>query len=219
MNNNRLVLSVVVASAFGIGSCSTAEIAPEPIGLITSPVAIGVDNTDLTSQVLAEIYAGTLRKKGRQSQLVPIDESTFRVTCTGKELWELDSHRARELAEEFSTDDFADDPHVITHNEMMGALSPELTTNDPSRAGWCDDFTAVDLPLDIVPIYDATLLDSEERLAVTMVTKYLTNADLQELIDNAQQATVEVAVGQWLNTSVVGGVLENRDSTKKQDNS
>ena len=197
-----LILSTAVLSA-----CSFAEISPEANGLQSEPVRIVVDPDDIEQRVLAEIYRGTLELENREVEISTSGESNFRIGCTGQILWENDPNRAEELEAAFAADEDFDGKNynVVTHEEMMGAMPTDWMTNDPSAATWCDDFEAVDIPMDIVPIYKKTLLNRVDRHEVNSVTKYITNTDLQELVDASRTTPVEEVVEQWILTSVAGG--------------
>lgn len=197
-----LILSTAVLSA-----CSFAEVSPETKGLQTEPVQIEVESNNPEERVLAEIYRGSLELQKRDAEIVPTGEGNFRIGCTGQILWENDPQRAQELEEAFEAEEDFDgrDNNAVTHEEMMGSLPTDWTTNDPSGATWCEDFDEVDIPLNIVPIYKKTLLDRNDRYEVNSVTKYITNTDLQELVDASQDAPVDEVVEQWLLTSVAGG--------------
>ena len=84
-------------------------------------------------------------------------------------------------------------------------MPTDWTTNDPSGATWCDDFDEVDIPMNIVPIYQKNLLGRSDRYEVNSVTKYITNTDLQELVDASRTTPVRDVVEQWILTSVAGG--------------
>lgn len=197
-----LILSTAVLSA-----CSFAEVSPEAEGLQSEPVRIEVDSDNPEEVVLGEIYRGSLEIQDRDVEIVPSGEGNFRVGCTGKILWENDPQRAQELETAFEAEKDFDgrDYNAVTHEEMMGSMPTDWTTNDPSGATWCDDFDEVDIPMNIVPIYQKNLLGRSDRYEVNSVTKYITNTDLQELVDASRTTPVRDVVEQWILTSVAGG--------------
>lgn len=197
-----LILSTAVLSA-----CSFAEVSPEAEGLQSEPVRIEVDSDNPEEVVLGEIYRGSLEIQDRDAEIVPSGEGNFRVGCTGKILWENDPQRAQELETAFEAEKDFDgrDYNAVTHEEMMGSMPTDWTTNDPSGATWCDDFDEVDIPMNIVPIYQKNLLGRSDRYEVNSVTKYITNTDLQELVDASRTTPVRDVVEQWILTSVAGG--------------
>lgn len=197
----------VVMSTALLSACSFAEVSPEANGLQTEPVRIVVDPNDLEQVVLAEIYRGTLEIENREVEIATSGEGNFRIGCTGQILWENDPARAQELEAAFEAEEDFDgrNYNVVTHDEMMGSLPTDWMTNDPSAASWCDDFDEVDIPLDIVPIYKKTLLNRSDKFEVNNVTKYITNDDLDELVEASRTAPAEDVVEQWILTSVAGG--------------
>src|SRR5699024_11260843 len=116
-------------------------------------------------------------------EIWPSGEGNFPVGCTVNILWENVPQRAQELETAFAAEEDFDgrDYSAVTHEAMMGSMPTDWTTNDPSGATWCDDFDEVDIPMNIVPIYQKNLLGRSDRYEVNSVTKYITNADLQEL--------------------------------------
>src|SRR5699024_10933221 len=133
----------------------------------------------------------------------------------GQILWENDPQRAQELEEAFEAEEDLDgrDNNAVTHEEMMGSLPTDWTTNDPSGATWCEAFDEVDIPLNIVPIYKKTLLDRSDRYEVNSVTKDIPKTELHDLVDAPQDAPVDEVVEQCLLTSVAGaGNLDTCDA-------
>src|SRR5690625_5628218 len=177
-------MSLILSTAM-LSACSFAEVSPEAEGLQSEPVRIEVDSDNPEEVVLGEIYRGSLEIQDRDAEIVPSGEGNFRVGCTGKILWENDPQRAQELETAFAAEEDFDgrDYNAVTHEEMMGSMPTDWTTNDPSGATWCDDFDEVDIPMNIVPIYQKNLLGRSDRYEVNSVTKYITNTDLQELVD------------------------------------
>lgn len=199
-------MSLILSTAM-LSACSFAEVSPEAEGLQSEPVRIEVDSDNPEEVVLGEIYRGSLEIQDRDAEIVPSGEGNFRVGCTGKILWENDPHRAQELETAFAAEEDFDgrDYNAVTHEEMMGSMPTDWTTNDPSGATWCDDFDEVDIPMNIVPIYQKNLLGRSDRYEVNSVTKYITNTDLQELVDASRTTPVRDVVEQWILTSVAGG--------------
>ncbi|WP_435653811.1 hypothetical protein [Corynebacterium stationis] len=199
-------MSLILSTAM-LSACSFAEISPEAEGLQSEPVRIEVDSDNPEEVVLGEIYRGSLEIQDRDAEIVPSGEGNFRVGCTGKILWENDPQRAQELETAFAAEEDFDgrDYNAVTHEEMMGSMPTDWTTNDPSGATWCDDFDEVDIPMNIVPIYQKNLLGRSDRYEVNSVTKYITNTDLQELVDASRTTPVRDVVEQWILTSVAGG--------------
>ena len=199
-------MSLILSTAM-LSACSFAEVSPEAEGLQSEPVRIEVDSDNPEEVVLGEIYRGSLEIQDRDAEIVPSGEGNFRVGCTGKILWENDPQRAQELETAFAAEEDFDgrDYNSVTHEEMMGSMPTDWTTNDPSGATWCDDFDEVDIPMNIVPIYQKNLLGRSDRYEVNSVTKYITNTDLQELVDASRTTPVRDVVEQWILTSVAGG--------------
>lgn len=199
-------MSLILSTAM-LSACSFAEVSPEAEGLQSEPVRIEVDSDNPEEVVLGEIYRGSLEIQDRDAEIVASGEGNFRVGCTGKILWENDPQRAQELEKAFAAEEDFDcrDYNAVTHEEMMGSMPTDWTTNDPSGATWCDDFDEVDIPMNIVPIYQKNLLGRSDRYEVNSVTKYITNTDLQELVDASRTTPVRDVVEQWILTSVAGG--------------
>ena len=199
-------MSLILSTAM-LSACSFAEVSPEAEGLQSEPVRIEVDSDNPEEVVLGEIYRGSLEIQDRDAEIVPSGEGNFRVGCTGKILWENDPQRAQELETAFAAEEDFDgrDYNAVTHKEMMGSMPTDWTTNDPSGATWCDDFDEVDISMNIVPIYQKNLLGRSDRYEVNSVTKYITNTDLQELVDASRTTPVRDVVEQWILTSVAGG--------------
>lgn len=199
-------MSLILSTAM-LSACSFAEVSPEAEGLQSEPVRIEVDSDNPEEVVLGEIYRGSLEIQDRDAEIVPSGEGNFRVGCTGKILWENDPQRAQELEKAFAAEKDFDgrDYNAVTHEEMMGSMPTDWTTNDPSGATWCDDFDEVDISMNIVPIYQKNLLGRSDRYEVNSVTKYITNTDLQELVDASRTTPVREVVEQWILTSVAGG--------------
>ncbi|NME89822.1 hypothetical protein HF853_09120 [Corynebacterium stationis] len=199
-------MSLILSTAM-LSACSFAEVSPESEGLQSEPVRIEVDSDNPEEVVLGEIYRGSLEIQDRDAEIVPSGEGNFRVGCTGRILWENDPQRAQELETAFAAEEDFDgrDYNAVTHEVMMGSMPTDWTTNDPSGATWCDDFDEVDIPMNIVPIYQKNLLGRSDRYEVNSVTKYITNTDLQELVDASRTTPVRDVVEQWILTSVAGG--------------
>ncbi len=199
-------MSLILSTAM-LSACSFAEVSPEAEGLQSEPVRIEVDSDNPEEVVLGEIYRGSLEIQDRDAEIVPSGEGNFRVGCTGKILWENDPQRAQELEKAFAAEKDFDgrDYNAVTHEAMMGSMPTDWTTNDPSGATWCDDFDEVDISMNIVPIYQKNLLGRSDRYEVNSVTKYITNTDLQELVDASRTTPVRDVVEQWILTSVAGG--------------
>ena len=61
------------------------------------------------------------------------------------------------------------------------------------------------ISMNIVPIYQKNLLGRSDRYEVNSVTEYITNTDLQDLVDASRTTPVRDVVEQWMLTSVAGG--------------
>lgn len=234
-------VAVVATVAAFCSSCAAAQPKAETDWEASAPVEILVNKGYPEQRILAEIYRQTLRAKGRSAELVQesfgsdadrLDSflsghATLMAGCTGNMFAELNPVQAHELEQDYQAakkkqqeDQSGTDYLERTHIGMMGALPSDVTTVDPSSTEACEDYSEVSLPQNIVPLVRKDALNREERNAVTSVTKFLTQEDLQELNDAARgRGGVEKAVGEWMKTSLPGADNGGGEDSDKSDGS
>ncbi|QCB28190.1 hypothetical protein [Corynebacterium endometrii] len=217
------VVALAAISSLALAACQGIEPAAEESAISEQTVRIMVDSDSAEQRVVAEIYRATLESEGhdaeilRNQQLTPDEraellshgEADMWIGCTGNLLEAFDSNRAAELSTEY-VEDQADpsgtDYLAETHIAMMAALPVELTTVDPSSARGCEGDSHVELPQNYVPIYVKGLLDRDERLTVSSVTKYLTTQEISDLVEEAEATGNEQdIVAKWLSQIVSTG--------------
>lgn len=150
----RGAVPVVLAAALALTGCASQDPAVPAPAEQREPVLVGADLADDQQAVLAEVYAGALERKGRDTSgtvEVPSDERmravqsgevTMSFGCTGELLGLIDPVTARELADEYIADD---DPGKALSPEwrdrvyaaVSSALPGEIMATDPSNAQGC----------------------------------------------------------------------------------
>lgn len=150
----RGAVPVVLAAALALTGCASQDPAVPASAEQREPVLVGADLADDQQAVLAEVYAGALERKGRDTsgtvevssdermRAVQSGEVTMSFGCTGELLGIIDPTTARQLAEEYAADD---DPGKAMSAEwrdrvygaMSAALPGEIMATDPSNAQGC----------------------------------------------------------------------------------
>lgn len=233
------ITSAVVASSMLLAGCSNQE--PQKVQSVLSnmQVEILVNPNNLEQRVVAEIYKATLEEEGRdvaliqdptlddlrRVELVQSGAANMWIGCTGNLLEAMDLKTAFALEKEYLADQENEDPSGTdwlerTHVELIKSLPYFLTTTDPSSATGCESRVDVDLPQNLVPIFVKDLLDRDERQAVGALTKFLTNEDLDALIEDSRTSgSVQQTVHAWLESNIGASELgsgQDSDSNEKQ---
>ncbi|APT92808.1 hypothetical protein CPHO_07800 [Corynebacterium phocae] len=187
-----------VAITLTMSGCQSAQPSSQTNPISDSQVRILVNPDSERELVIGEIYMQSLEASNRSVRLVPIDEPTpekrieallngqvdLVVGCTGNFLDYLDPVRAGEIEEELRNEpevQSGKDFLAETHIAMMGALTPNLMTVEPSTAQGCLGQETTDLPQNYVPIFSKDLFDRAETGIVSSVTKFLAVRDLDWL--------------------------------------
>lgn len=144
--------------------------------------------------ILGELYRQGLERHGRQVSLsleaADNDSSRFRflesdaniaIVCTGSLLEELNRPAATELAAKFEREqaDFHHQREEL-YATVMAQLSDHLNAADPSNAIGCHD-SNTKLPEHILPLYQTTVLDREERNVLNVISGAITNERLDAM--------------------------------------
>jgi len=83
---------------------------------------------------------------------------------------------------------------------LMSALPTDLATVEPSGAYGCED-AQPELPENFVVLYQKGLFDREEETAFGALTKFITQKDLSDLAEDAEDKdSMEKAVREWMQT-------------------
>lgn len=234
MRLNHVLLSGLLVTGLALGGCAAAEPKPPTAEPMTRQLRILVDPKSTKAVVLGEIYMQTLRKEGRDAALVGGEASTpaarmraiasgeadMIIACTGRALAVLDAGKARELEAKYKAEDAANNSGGVmdrleeTHDALMGALPALFTTVDPSSAHGCTELPDQDLPQNIVPIYLKGSMNRQQRFEVNSVTKYLTDDDLDALVEEVdRKGDAHRVVEHWIETSTASsGDTGNNDS-------
>ncbi|ERS58137.1 MULTISPECIES: hypothetical protein [Corynebacterium] len=183
-------------------------------------VDIVVDPDDTDQVVLGEIYRQTLARAGREATVLKEDkyqshgdkgrslnpEGNFYVGCTGDFLNFLNPSEARDISQDYKkaeedTQPGGEDFLARTHIALMSSLPTDLATVEPSGAYGCED-AEPELPENFVVVYQKGLFDREEEIAFASLTKFITQKDLSDLAEDAEEkGSVEKAVREWMQSS------------------
>lgn len=217
----RKLLPLTVALALGLGACASQEPNPPRPTAAIKQVVIGVERGDATSELLAELYAQALHRKGRSTEYrdvrelahsdagQPVDfvaqgQIDLTVGCTGAVLALQDPREAAALSAKLKqqrqkrwSPAIQQEWSDTTYEAMVGTLPGEVDAADPSRASSCTDSDTV-LPLSIVPIYKADVLNRQQRVGLNWVSGSITNEKLQELLEQAKTQELGLVVAGYL---------------------
>ncbi|WP_123960450.1 hypothetical protein [Corynebacterium pseudopelargi] len=211
--------ALLVASPVLIACSSQEPSAVEP-DTATRQIRVGIDHSNPTQAMLAELYAQALNRKGRATELVALDRAgegsvgkpwdlvsqsrlDLVAACTGSVLLAQDSPLAHELSDDLAAakkQDFS--PAVqqewrdTTYEAMVGTLAGDVDAADPSRASACAAEDSLDLPKSIVPVYRADVISRQQRVGLNWVSGALDDATLSSLVTQANKGDRgEVAAG------------------------
>lgn len=222
------VSAAIVVSGLVLSGCAAAEPGPGPELAHDAPVSISVDADSVGQLLLGEIYQRTLsgpeRDVALNAETSPEDnpkvhrlesgQANFIVGCTGELLSEMNPAAAREIAE--GTDDEAENVDLV-YDQFVGSLSGDLATTDPSSAQGCADAEGPEMTQNIVPVFEADLFGRAELGQLSSITKLLTTADLENMIDAVDETgSVPDAVDSWMNSNTMStseGSEEDSDRT------
>ncbi|AZA11177.1 hypothetical protein [Corynebacterium gerontici] len=217
----RVVLPLAVVLALGLGACASQEPNPPLQRAAVKDVVIGVERGDVTSELLAELYAQALHRKGRMTEFrdlkelaqtdagQPVDfvaqgQIDLTVSCTGAVLALQDPNKAGELSTELQKQKqqewspaIQQDWSDATYEAMVGTLPGDVDAADPSRASSCKN-SDTELPLSIVPIYKADVLNRQQRVGLNWVSGSISNEKLQELRDQTKSQELGAVVAAYL---------------------
>ena len=101
----------------------------------------------------------------------------------------------------------------------MGSLPTDLAVVEPSSAEGCSH-TQPQLPENYVAVYEKGLFDREELLAVSSLTKFISQEEIDKLIQEARQTSVEQAARTWVGQSSGAGSMDtggDSDSSNDSD--
>ncbi len=192
-------------------ACSSQEPNPVVPDAATRQIRVGIDHTNPTQAMLAELYAQALNRKGRATELVALDQAAegsvaepwdlvsqsrldLVAACTGSVLFAQDEPLAKELADDLAAakqKDFSpsvqQDWRDTTYEAMVGTLAGDVDAADPSRANACAAEKSLDLPKSIVPIYRADVISRQQRVGLNWVSGALDDATLASLVAEAKQ--------------------------------
>ena len=219
-----------VASALALSSCTHATPQPPQDPSATASITIMIDPDSFEQRVLAEIYRQTLMDFGRNAtvaqepMLVRHDDhhdgvsrnGNFFIGCTGVFLNAFNPTEARTVSQDYATaqeeETGSEDFLERTHISLMASLPPELAVVEPAGAEGCSSAEPV-LPENYVVVYEDGLFDREEKLEVASFTKFLTEQDLQEVVEEVKEAdNFETAVRSWMEANLMQNLNEEGDS-------
>ena len=201
------VMLGVAGSLGGLTACAPEE----------EPVRIAADPSDPEQMVLAEIYRQVAELAGRdvgivgkqfahdadKLALLQTRDANLAVMCVGSLVMTANPGEAETLeakSQEANADDSNDvDLALATYDAAVGTLPGAFKTVDPSPAEGCADDDHGDLPQNIIPVYEAGLFDRGVRNAMNKVTRALSTADLEKLVEKTEEdGDPGAAVNAWM---------------------
>lgn len=217
-------VAVLVAGAALLTSCASNEPTMSRPAVQDSQVTVGAYGTDPQQLVLAEVYAGSFQRSGREGvtltglasgeriSAVRSGEATMAFGCTGELLGLLDPARARELAEEYARDDDPDKElspewRDTTYAAFSESLPGSMMATDPSNAQGCDNVNKANpgasLPQHVVPFYSVPALTRRDRVdALNRVAGSLTTKEVAQMTKDVVNGGEPAAIAEeWLATS------------------
>jgi len=215
-----LACAAAVVSATVLAGC-TDHVVTEPSAEASDrkSVDIVVDPDETDQVLLGEIYRQALAQSGREVTVVEENkyqshgdkgrslnpEGNFYVGCTGDFLNYFNPGEARDISQDYRKSEEDSQPGgedflARTHIALMSALPTDLATEEPSGAYGCED-AQPELPENFVVLYQKGLFDREEEIAFASLTKFITQKDLSDLAEDAEdKESLEKAVREWMQT-------------------
>ncbi|MFW9044384.1 hypothetical protein ACOI92_05875 [Corynebacterium striatum] len=230
----RAFLAMLATAGLALGtasSCARFDPSADAKVGVAQTVTIAVNSQSTRQLVLAELYKQTLESEGRAANVASNDvlsedtslneklplfqssdgTSNLYIGCTGQLLNAFNPDEARKLSQRFVADEkepSGEDFLATTHIALMNALPPELAVVEPASAHGCEG-SDVELPENYVALYRKGLFNREERLAVSSLTKFLTEEEIEELVEKSEKSgSIEETVGQWMAESNAGTVMD-----------
>nr|WP_162933183.1 hypothetical protein [Corynebacterium lactis] len=218
------ISGVSVGIASGIVGCSSFEPAMPTPALQSSVVSVGADLANPEQRVLAEVYAQSFPRSGREGTVIGIGDSHDRVTlvrngavlvafgCTGELLGETDPAAAEALAAEYAKDDnpskaLSPEWKTKVYEAFSTSLPGEVMATDAGDAQGCADVDRSNpgssLPQWIVPFYLKPALVRADRVEVlNHIAGSLSTDDLKKMTEKVRDGkdATEVAKA-WLSGS------------------
>ena len=244
-SRRRVAALAVLVSGMTLAACARFDPAPrtEPVAAEAVQIVVNTEGTKtremtggIEQELIAELYKYTLLEEGRAAVVVrgedsatttktpnaqPLGGNLF-VGCTGALLNYFDAREARKISEDYVTaqdDPTGEDFLERSHIALMGSLPTDLAVVEPSSAEGCSH-TQPQLPENYVAVYEKGLFDREELLAVSSLTKFISQEEIDKLIQEARQTSVEQAARTWVGQSSGAGSMDtggDSDSSNDSD--
>lgn len=213
--------SMAGLTLFG-SACAAFEPTMQEPSLQNSVVSVGADLANPEQKVLAEVYAQSFPRSGREGTVIGIGNEQDRVSlvrngavlvafgCTGELLGISDPAAAKSLAEEFAQDE---DPNKKLSEEWKSkvydafsrSLPGEVMATDAGDAQGCEGVDAsnpgASLPQWVVPFYLKPSLVREDRVKVlNEIAGSLTTKELKEMTEKVRdgKAPASEVARDWL---------------------
>ncbi|MCS4534907.1 hypothetical protein [Corynebacterium sp. HS2168-gen11] len=174
-------------------------------------ILVTVESDQDKHLILGELYRQGLERHGRQVSLsleaVGSTSSRFRfleadanvaIVCTGSLLEELNRPAAAELVAKFEREhaDFHQQREEL-YAAVMAQLSDHLNAADPSNAIGCHD-SNTQLPEHILPLYQTSVLDRDERNVLNIISGAITNERLDAMVAQLKNGSAREVVAKFL---------------------
>lgn len=218
--------SLAVATAATLSACAQYEPANDRVVEDVAVVEFLVRGPDTEQIVMAELYAQTMTRQGKEATLKLLRNGEeplsllargygdVFIACSGKRVEEINPRRAAELHAKYAelegelTPANQDEKREDSYSALMASLESGLDATDPSNAVACSDWLegrdeTTALSNNLVPVYRVPTLDRELRQSLNYMSGTLTTEDLKELVD-------EVDANGNLN-EVVSAYLDSKD--------
>lgn len=200
----NVALAGGLAMGLGLAACSSQDpVMPLPSEQ-QAVVSIGADLKDPEQEVLAQVYAQSFAKSGRQGEVVGLEDGVDRISavrngavlvsfgCTGELLGRTDPASARELAKEYAADTNPDKKYSPewrdrVYDAFSRSLPGEVMATDAGIAQACENSVSdsnpgASLPQWLVPFYVKPALDRDDRVKVLNdIAGSLSTEDLKEM--------------------------------------
>ncbi|AIT88840.1 hypothetical protein [Corynebacterium ulcerans] len=204
MSRRAALIGSLLVGVIALTGCARFEPTADPIPDQHKVIVIAVDPGSWEQVVLGEAYSQALQHAGREavirvsattSQTDPLrsilqGEADLYISCTGKILTLANSHRARELSNEYVKDKAAataDQWRETVYSEMMASLGNNVNATDPSNTIGCENET-LELPQNLVPVYREPVFTRDNRNILNLVSGSLSTSKLQKLVEEAEQS-------------------------------